>query len=345
MNNAIRRRPFPFRRSPLLRGISLCLFVAGISGCRGPVYRFNEGAVFGTTYHITYNASGELGPEIRQELERVNASLSMFDPESVISRINRNEDARVDSLFLLVFRKAVEVYAATGGAFDMTVAPLTNAWGFGLRQGALPDSARIQSLLSWVGMDKLSLEGDRLTKANDSIQLDASAIAKGLGVDLVAQLLDRRGVNDYLVEVGGEVRVKGVNRKGLAWRIGIDFPLKESDGTRRLAGTIAISRGALATSGNYRNYREIEGKEYGHTIDPHTGYPVQQDLLSASIYTASCMEADAYATACMVLGWERSRELVERNGHLEACLIYLDAEGKPQKWSTKGFTALMIGEK
>ena len=187
-------------------GIIICGLVL-MMGCERNIYRFTEGSVYGTVYHVSYQSEVDYTVEIRQEMERVNQSLSMFNKESVIARWNRGESERVDSLFVTMYEKAREVYEATGGGFDITVAPLVNAWGFGFKNEKLPSDGKIDSLLQYVGMDKVQLEGVRLVKLVEGVQIDASSIAKGLGVDLVAEFFDREGVQNYMIEIGGEIRV------------------------------------------------------------------------------------------------------------------------------------------
>lgn len=304
-------------------------------------YQYTEGKIYGTFYHITYNSPDDLQNELRAEMEKVNASLSMFNPQSVISRINRGESDTTDALFREMFAKAMQVSRETDGAFDITVAPLVNAWGFGFKTDSFPTPQKIDSILQFVGMEKLSLEGERLVKSVPGVELDASSIAKGLGTDLVADYLDRKGVADYMVEIGGEIRVKGMNTKGNPWRIGIDKPIDDATGmSREIEMVVGITSGALATSGNYRNYYIHEGKKYAHTINPRTGYPVQQDILSASVYTDSCMKADAYATAFMVIGLEAAKEVVNNNSSVEACFIY-EKDGKMETWVSAGFEKLI----
>lgn len=304
-------------------------------------YQHTEGKIYGTFYHITYNYSDDLQKDLRAEMERVNASLSMFNPRSVIAKINWGESDSTDVLFREMFVKAAQINRETDGAFDITVAPLVNAWGFGFKTDTFPSAAKIDSILQFVGMDKLTLEGDRLVKQVKGVELDASSIAKGLGADLVADYLDRKGVADYMVEIGGEIRAKGMSAKGRPWRIGIDKPIDDATGAMREIGMVVeLTSGALATSGNYRNFYIHDGKKYAHTINPGTGYPVQQDILSASVYTDSCMKADAYATAFMVLGLEAAKEIVNRNPALEACFIY-EQDGTMQTWTSPGFEKLI----
>lgn len=328
-----------------MRNIALAVivsFVVVLSACETKKnYQYTEGKVYGTFYHITYNFPDDLQKDIRVEMEKVNASLSMFNAHSVIARINRGESDSTDLLFREMFMKAEQVNRETNGAFDITVAPLVNAWGFGFKNDTFPSTEKIDSILQFVGMGKLTLEGSRLVKQVEGVEIDASSIAKGLGVDLVADYLDGKGVADYMVEIGGEIRAKGMSMKGRPWRIGIDKPVDDATGTKReIELVVELSSGALATSGNYRNFYIHDGKKYAHTIDPRTGYPVQQDILSASVYTDSCMKADAYSTAFMVLGLEAAKEIVNSNPALEACFIY-QKDGKMETWISPGFEKLI----
>lgn len=320
--------------------VSAILFVL-FYACTPEQYRSADGAVFGTVYHIVYKSDQDLSVEIKKELDRVDGSLSMFNPASVISRLNRNEGGETDDLFRLVFQKSMEVYQRTSGAFDITVAPLTHAWGFGYKSGTLPTAEQIDSVRQWVGMDKVMLQGERLVKTHDSIQMDASAIAKGLGVDVVAEMFEAKGVENYLVEIGGEVRAKGINEQGRVWRIGIDLPLEPGE-ERTLSDVVALSGGALATSGNYRNFRVRNGEKYGHTINPATGYPVRQKVLSASVYAPTCMEADAYATAFMVMEMEETIRLVKAHPCLEVYLICRNDNDDYELFISEGFNDLIL---
>ena len=305
-------------------------------------YNSINGLVFGTVYNITYQYDGNLKAEIDAELKKFDGSLSPFNDTSVITRVNRNEEIVTDTFFQTCFNRSMEISAETRGAFDITVAPLANAWGFGFKQNSFPDSARIDTLRQFVGMDLLTLTEGKLQKKYPEITLDASSIAKGLGVDLVAEYFERKGLNDYMVEIGGEVRAKGQSSKKRPWRIGIDRP--EEDVTarnRRLQMIAGLSQGALATSGNYRNFYVHDGKKYAHTINPKTGYPVQTEVLSASVYAPTCMEADAYATAFMVLGLQKARQIVLADPELEGAFIYLE-EGKMKNWISPGFEKLIV---
>lgn len=328
----------------IVKTILLFIVVAILTGCGSEKYQYMEGGIYGTSFHISYQSPVDLNGEIRRQMEMVNASLSMFNKNSVIAKLNRNESDEVDSLFIRMFSAALRINQETGGAFDITIAPLVNAWGFGYKHDTLPSPQKVDSLLQLVGMDKVTLAGGHLRKSVAGLEMDASAIAKGLGVDLAADFLESEGVENYMVEIGGEVRVKGVNAKGMVWRVGIDKP--EDDPAvqeRQLQMVVQISRGALATSGNYRNFYIRDGKKYAHTIHPKTGYPVQQDILSSSVYAQDCMEADAYATAFMVLGLEKARQVVENNPALEACFIFQD-NGTLKTWMSEGFRKMVVAE-
>lgn len=307
-------------------------------------FQYTEGRIYGTFYHISYASAEDLQQEIRQEMEKVNASLSMFNPASVIARINRGESDSTDVLFRRMFVTAQQVHRMTEGAYDITVAPLVNAWGFGTEERSFPDSARIDSLMAVVGMDKVVLENDKVVMKAEGMQLDASSIAKGLGVDLVADFLDSRGIQDYMVEIGGEIRAKGLNTKRQPWRIGIDRPVDDVNATEhRLQLILGMTSGAVATSGNYRNYYMHEGKKYAHTINPKTGFPVQTEIVGSTVLAPECMEADAYATAFMVTGLKEAQRIVQQQPELEACLIYVE-KGELKTWISEGMKGKIISQ-
>jgi len=318
----------------------LCIFV--LCGCKRELFRHTEGTIYGTYYRITYESPEVLDRPLLEQMKRVDASLSMFNPRSVISQLNRNEGCRADSLFRRMFCMAAEVNRETRGAFDITVGPLVNAWGFGYKKGVMPTPGKIDTLLQWVGMDKLELQEDSLVKRFPETEMDASSIAKGLGVDLAAEYLEAQGVKNYMVDIGGEIRVKGKSGKQRAWRIGIDKPIEEQElQNRELQFIVGMESGALATSGNYRNFYVKDGRKYAHTISPYTGYPVQQEVVSSTVYAPTCMEADAYATAFMVLGLEAAKNVIESRPELEACLIYL-REGELKVWMTENFRNFVV---
>jgi thiamine biosynthesis lipoprotein len=312
-------------------------------------YKKTQGAIQGTTYNITYEypLRKDLSKEIEELLNDFDLSLSTYIPQSVISRINRNDpDVQIDDRFLKVFQVAKEVYEKSGGLFDITVAPIVNAWGFGFTPGAEVDSAMIDSLLQFVGMNKVHLEGRKVIKDDPRIMFDANAIAQGYSVDVVAEFLDKKHVENYLVEIGGELKCKGKNAKGEDWKIGIDRPEEGNfQAGTNLQAVIAIKTKALATSGNYRKFYEKNGIKYAHTINPKTGYPVISRLLSATVLADECITADAFATTFMVMGLEESISFLENQDELEAYLIYSDEEGNFKVYTTPGIKSHLIEER
>ncbi len=314
--------------------IFVLLFTVVFSSCqkKANYYKIN-GYAQGTTYHITYQGDKEFSSEIDSLLRNFDQSLSTYVENSIISKINKNDSTvKLDELFIQFFNKSYEVFQETDGAFDITVAPLVNAYGFGFSKRSDIDSALIDSLMDFVGMDKVRLENNKLIKEDTRLMLDGNAIAQGQSVDYVAEFLEKRGVKNYLVEIGGEIRAKGLNPESKLWRVGIDKPIEGSDeANRELQAIIRLKNKSLATSGNYRKFYEESGIKYSHTIDPKTGYPAKQSILSATIIADDCITADAYATACMVLGLEKSKQLLKKLNKLDAYLIYADTE-HPHKY-------------
>lgn len=297
-------------------------------------YQHDEGFIFGTIYHITYHSDNNLKKEIEAELKKVDLSLSPFNKTSVISKVNRNENPVVDPMFKEVFLLAENISNETHGAFDITVAPLVNEWGFGFKKGVEPTRQVIDSLKYIVGYQKVKLTPKNYVQKQDPrIMLDCSAIAKGYGCDVVARLLRKNGINDYMIEIGGEIVTRGFNQKQEPWRIGVNKPTDDSLNTSQELQTILnVTDIAMATSGNYRNFYYKNGKKYAHTIDPKTGYPVQHTLLSATVLAKDCATADAYATSFMVMGLEKAKEILNRHSELMAYLIYTNDDGKTEVW-------------
>ena len=288
-----------------------------------------SGFVFGTVYKITYQCKDDLKPEIEAELKRFDQSLSPFNDSSVISRVNRNEELVTDSFFQTCFNRSMEISRETEGAFDITVAPLANAWGFGFKKGTFPDSLMIDSLLQFTGYEKVKLENCKVIKQDPRTMLSCSAVAKGYSVDVVAHLLDRKGIKNYMVDIGGEVVVKGKNATGDLWRIGINKPYDDSLAVKQDIQTILnLTDVGMATSGNYRNYYYKDGKKYAHTIDPRTGYPVQHSILSSTVVAEDCMTADALATSFMVMGLEEAEKFCKANPMIDAYFIYSGENGE-----------------
>lgn len=305
-------------------------------------YQSINGLVFGTVYNITYQYDGDLKNEIEAELKRFDNSLSPFNDSSVISQVNRNEEIVTDSFFQTCFNRSIEISKETKGTFDITVAPLANAWGFGFKQGAFPDSLMIDSLLQITGYDKVKLIDGKVVKTDPRIMLSCSAVAKGYSVDVVARLLDSKGIKNYMIDIGGEIVARGKNLRGGLWRIGINKPIDDSLSVNQEIQTILeLTDVGLATSGNYRNYYYKDGKKYAHTIDPRTGYPVQHNILSSTVIAEDCMTADALATAFMVMGLEDAEAYANAHPSIDACFIYSDENGDFKMFFTEGMKKYM----
>ena len=277
----------------------------------------NEGSVFGTYYNIRYEASKDLKDSVVASFAAFDKSLSMFNPYSTLSAINANRDTVTDAAFEAMWAEAERVHALSDGAFDITVAPLVKAFGFGKKsdQYAEISSQTIDSLREFVGFEKVELRDHRVIKQDPRVQLDGGAVAKGQACDMIADLLARNGCTNYLVDIGGEVVCHGMNPRGERWHIGITKPNLNNEGAQQdLHEVLAVSDVCMATSGNYRNFYYAGDERRSHTIDPRTGYPVQHSLLSATVISSTCMRADALATACMVLGAEEGMDMIARAG-------------------------------
>lgn len=300
-------------------------------------YNSVNGLVFGTVYNVTYQYDGDLKTEIEAELKRFDLSLSPFNEQSVISRVNRNEPVEVDTLFRNCFNLSMYISKKTEGAFDITVAPLVNAWGFGFKKGTFPDSLVIDSLQEMIGYQKVKLVNNRVIKQDPRIMLDCSAVAKGYAVDIIAEFLHKKGIENYMVDIGGEVVVKGKNPKDGLWRIGINKPVDDSlSANQEIQTVLELSDLALATSGNYRNFYYKNGKKYAHTIDPRTGYPVQHSILSSTVIAPNCITADALATSFMVMGLDKTKEFLKKNPGIETYFIYSGEKGEYKIYFTEG---------
>lgn len=304
----------------------------------------DEGKIFGTYYHIKYRSRENLHTELLAAFNEVDVSLSMFNPKSTLSRLNSGEIGEADDKVIEVFQRAAKISQQTDGAFDATVAPLVNAWGFGFQRADAVTSRQIDSLRAFVGYQKVRLQGRRLLKDDARLMLDFGAIAKGYAVDCVASVLKKNGVKDFMVEVGGEVVVSGQKSATEKWRIGVSKPTDDSQASPALQTVLEVSDAALATSGNYRNFYYKNGKKYTHTIDPATGYPVQHNLLSASVMAPDCATADAFATAFMVMGMDRAKAVLKSHPELQAYFIYAGNRGELKVWCTEGVRRMIVGE-
>lgn len=306
----------------------MCVMATILMGCQKERYFINEGRVFGTYYNIRYQSTRNLEPEIQACLNQYDKSLSFFNDSSIVSKINRNEEVETDSLFEKMYETAYEVSCMSQGAFDITCAPLIDIWGFGkdkdaeyLRNHEVSQST-IDSLMGITGFLNVTLTDHHIYKRDPRLTINASAIAKGLGCDGVAQLLSQMGSKNYMVDIGGEVVAKGLSQKGEPWKIGIVKPIDDPTGmVQEVQEIIETNDLCMASSGNYRQFY-YDGKERrSHTIDPRTGYPVNHSLLGATVIAKSCMRADALATACMVLGANAALEMIENDAESECYLI------------------------
>ena len=331
------------------------LFILVFLNYRNNSYIVINGFAQGTTYHIVYIPDFSIQlilnkddfffqEEIDSLLARFDESLSTYHPGSIISRVNQNDSSVVvDELFKTVFRKASEVASLTNGAFDITIGPIVNAWGFGPGEREKVDSTLIDSLLHYVGMSMVYIEDDRVVKTIDEIVLDVNAIAQGYSVDLLASFFKGKGVDNYLVELGGEISASGKKHWGKEWKVGVDKPIDNNlIPGQMLQAVVELKNRSLATSGNYRKFYEEDGIKFSHTIDPETGYPVRHNLLSVTIIADDCMTADAFATAFLVMGLEKSIEMISGMNELEGFFIYSSEGGEFVTYSTPGFKEIII---
>lgn len=329
----------------------LTLGLLTLSSCQQKQYYFNEGVAFGTTYHITYRAAEDLQPELEAEMENFNTSLSTYSASSTISRFNQGGtepfDLSNDPWMRKMVQESIRFSEQSKGAFDITVAPLVDLWGFGAKAKTDPTQAKIDSIKRFVGYQLIHLEKNTLSKSDPRVQLDCGAIAGGYASDIIAEYLKKKGVDDYMVEIGGEVVLGGKNPKGGKWRIGINKPVDDSTSVNNdIERLLVITDKALSTSGNYRSFYVKDGKKYAHTIDPKTGYPVQHSLLSATILANDCFTADALATACMVMGLDEGMKLIGslHDQGVEAFFIYNEGGAENKIKYTAGFEAYLVKE-
>ncbi len=325
----------------------IALLAAILAGCvptEEKKFSF-RGEAQGTYYAITYFDTRErdLQPRVDSILKAFDRSLSLWVPESILSGINRGDSlVRPDPWFLVFLQRSVTISEATGGAFDFTVGPLVNAWGFGFKGKIKMDSARVDSLRGFVNYRNVSIGPDQRVAMPEGYRLDFNAIAQGYAVDVLGKFLQSQGISRYLVDIGGEVLGKGTKPDGAPWIVGIENPTADSLSDRTLNSRVKLTDMALATSGSYRKYREENGMRYSHTIDPITGYPVKHNLLSVSVLAGDCATADGYATAFMVMGMEKALNFLENNPGLEAFFIYSGEGGTYLTYATEDFRRILF---
>ncbi len=326
-----------------LLGVVICaILIWGLDEAPKSSYYHNQGKVFGTYYNIRYEATADLEDSIKAAFTEFDNSLSLFNPHSILSAVNANRDTLTNTAFETMWAEAERVYTLSNGAFDITVAPLVKAFGFGRKsdQIASISTQTIDSLRAFVGFNKVQLIDHHVLKSDPRVQIDGGAVAKGQACDMIATVLRANGCDNYLVDIGGEVVAHGINAKGEPWRIGITKPNLNNEGAQEeLQEILAVSDICMATSGNYRNFYYDGSVRRSHTIDPRTGYPVQHSLLSATVVSSSCMRADALATACMVLGAEEALDLIQRAGDA-ACYLIVAQSASPSSAQSDTLTTL-----
>ena len=329
----------------------LLIFALLLSACQKKKSEYIKisGFAQGTTYNITYENSKneDYNNEIDSILKAFDKSCSIYDSTSIISRVNKNDPTvEADNWFIDVFKKSVEVGAISGGALDITVGPIVHAWGFGNAPIAKHDTAYIDSLLQFIGMDKVKLEGRKIIKKYPGVTLDLNAVAQGYSVDVVSNFLENKGIKNYLVEIGGEIHCKGTNAKDKIWHVGIDKPSDDNTNPGdELQAVIELNNHSMTTAGNYRKFFVENGMKYGHTIDPKTGFPARNTLLSATVVCDDAVTADAYDTAFMVLGLEKSKDLLKKLPGIEVYFIYSNSKGEYEIFLSEGMKKLIIEQK
>jgi thiamine biosynthesis lipoprotein len=339
----------------MMRRITLLLLLPKILvlvvlfwGCKQRInkeYIQIEGFTQGTTFNIAYYdvQKRNFSVDIDSILAAIDTSMSIYNPASVIVAFNSSTNgAEVDNLLAEVVLKSIAISNETNGAFDITVGPLVKAWGFHIKRGEMPTKSDIEELLNLIGLDKIALNGNYLQKKHPKVMIDVNAIAQGYTVDLIGEFLERKGVTDYLVEVGGEVRTLGLSPRGSFWVVGVDKPMDDAISGEDLQVKIALSGQSLVTSGNYRKFFVRNGVKYSHTIDTKTGYPANHTLLSATVLDKTGARADALATAFMVMGLDSTKRWLQRNPEVETYLIYSDSIGTFQTWMTPGIKEMIV---
>ena len=331
--------------------IILFVFAAILIGCTSNkkqetdelTFHHDSGEIFHTYFHIKYEYNRSVKEEIMEALEKFDQSLNPFRENSIIYKVNNNVPTELDPLFTEVFNKSMEVSRKTDGKFDVTASPFINAWGFGFKDMDNVTPEKIDSMKVFVGYKKIRIENGAVVKDDPRVQINTSAIAKGYSCDIVADVLQSFGITNYMVEIGGEITMRGTNEKGDCWRIGIDKPTYDALAmNRELQLILSVCDKAVATSGNYRNFYVKDGVKYSHTIDPQTGYPSEQNILGATIIADDCMTADAYATAFMAMGLKKSIEVAKTIEGLHYYFIYAKPDGEVDVLYSNDFQQFMV---
>lgn len=329
--------------------LQIVVLLVLLQACREPEHKEEinyVGYAQGTSFQIKYLVNKEIDYQLSIDslFSAVDQSVSSYDPNSLVSKVNQgNRAVSVDDIFLTVLEKAQDISNESNGYFDITVGPLTELWGFGLSKKHLLDSVKVDSALALIGFDSIAINKDTV-EIPEGFKIDFNSIAQGYTVDLIALFLEGKGITNYMVEVGGEVRARGVNSKEKVWKIGVDKPLEDLDLADRFQMIINLKDASLASSGNYRKFwvDKETGTKYSHTIDPKTGYPSRNRLLGVSLIASNAMDADAYATLCMVMGLNKSIDFLRSKPNLEGYLIYTEENGEWGIYQTPGFKDYII---
>lgn len=303
------------------------------------------GLAQGTTYAVTYYDSNAINyhSDVDSILQKIDLSLSWYQPNSIISRVNRNDTGvQLDHYFIDMIHKSLEISEMTNGAFDVTVGPLVRAWGFGLQNRELMNKQKVDSILQFVHYRYIQFDGKKIIKKDPRTTIDFNAIAQGYTVDVISEFLESNEIHNYLIELGGEVRGKGNKLNGDYWNIGIEKPADSTLDNRMIQAIIRLKNCSVATSGNYRKYYIENGVRYSHTIDPLTGYPVRHSVLSVTVLTDNCTNADAYATALMVMGLEPGKRFLVKHPELQAYFLYTDSSGALKSYMTDGLKEVIF---
>jgi len=324
-----------------MKKILYLLLLVFLVSCGNKPLNLHQYAGFtqGTSFHIMYYSTDEETMEsgIDSVLRAFDFMASIYNDSSLISKINRGEEPELTEEFTELFNRSLQISKESNGSFDITVGQLVDAWGFFKKANTNPDSAQVDSILQYIGYEKVSLENGKVIRDYNQTRFDFNAIAQGYSVDIVCKFLESRGVENYLVEIGGEVRCKGSKPDKEAWKVGIEKPAEDAEAEQEIFRTLRAGDISVATSGSSRKFYEKDGIKYSHTIDPHTGYPVSHTLLSVTVIAKECMDADAWATAFMVMGIEKAKEILKNKPEMDAFFIYSAEDGTLQTDSTTGF--------
>lgn len=305
-----------------------------------------NGYAQGTSYTVKYYATDSLVTKkaVDSLLLQIDSSMSLYKPYSQINSFNAcSKEMKLDAHFLRVMQKSFEVYSATQGLFDVTVKPLVQAWGFGNEQiKKLPDSTQIIELLKCTGMDELSLKNDVLIKRLPCLQVDLNGIAQGYSVDVVADHLDKKGISSYMIEIGGELRINGTKPDGTLYRVGVEGPAVEDNHEPVIKHTVSFKKGSITTSGNYRKYIRQNGKTISHLINPKTGYPLDTEMISVTVYAKDAITADGYDNALMAMNVKQALKFVSQHKEIEAYMVYRVKDGSVADTLSAGFKKIIV---